>query len=1165
MKHDDAASLRQKIKERVGLEGIEGILGRFVNPDSPVFRTSDKLEAYQKILEQTKNPEKRDLYAFFYEMGKDSAVKKFSLSRRAGVFDALIDAADEAVELPQRKELLAAIRKRDQELSCSLDDRVDYWQSVLGVLYEVHTQYKRSFNTKRALSSVLPLSCEEVRQWHEKIDLSDYTSLLCDLIDSGTVVPDTPQLLDRYGNLTKLFAGVPLGLEFLSRQAPKPELLRRIYENLNENEANFRQIFSFLTTTKLSAEERASFMALASRDIAEEAEERSSLNEYFVLLQALTEQQQLVAEVRAKKLPLKKALTVSGISLYPPEANLAVPEENTFFTFVNDLAAEVPGKRSDYVLDKHFVANTVLPLYLLDRTGLFSRSQLRQLREKLVQDEKNISAVNENQLFYQHCWEWIYFSSLGTVIPESIFHFYLNIGHDEKSSGQYLAALVLLKEQRPEKFHELADVAFEYVKKMPHDFDSFNAEDETLLATVLLEGLRDSKLESFLSADKTAGSQTQDWLRHLYQLKGTREERLTAAREFLSRAREFYSLLETACEPELIHHEYQEWLRQAPAAKSINDWLGYFSLDSPAVKEVFQRYYAPATFLEQREIARLVARLVARQDLPLESKTVPNLALEIPFGGGRAVSLPNEIHLFKAKRDNAKLYTLLASLYAGMHVYGSFDLTPEAMGEAAARRKAEQTPTSLQEYFTLFDHQELAESIFIAAEQVRLFSHLTKEYPGLESDLQAYLMKRQDIVEKTKFAHPAEEQVQAAFYKALQPAVKENAATAKQAAVKPVVTKTATTISPLAQQFQSLQGKKSVADSLLLAEEAYTWLERYWKRHKQPLPKKEKKLLDARIIEEIMQRRLRGQQDIVEYTVSKEGAHHYPEYHPEQAERLATVYEEVVPARENQFARLLITQQQTAIGRMREQLEKLAPPDVYLERRKFFGTLDRRALLRYHRDLEQGKVPDPRIKYKKRVEKRDVATIFALNMNRLINQPREGVPPRIPLQQLLVSFLEASRSLGDTLGLYGYSGTGRENVTVYIFKDIAEPLTDEAYYRLALVGGKSYGRSGAAYRHFTSKLASWRAEKRLFIELCPSYAPADVDYAGERALQDSALAMNGLRLQGIEPLCICLSADETSRQNLERVYGLGNYLLTTSTKLQQDLTSAYTALTKRSA
>ena len=354
---------------------------------------------------------------------------------------------------------------------------------------------------------------------------------------------------------------------------------------------------------------------------------------------------------------------------------------------------------------------------------------------------------------------------------------------------------------------------------------------------------------------------------------------------------------------------------------------------------------------------------------------------------------------------------------------------------------------------------------------------------------------------------------------------------------------------------------KTVNESVSIVGEAYDTIEKLFEKIGKPIKEKQKDSLDTRIIEEIIRERLRGKSDVLEYTVSKGRGYRYPEFNPKQTES-AVVYEEIVPARPNQVIRNFIARNQEQIVRVRTQFETLAPADPYVERRKFNGTLDRRAVLKYKRDIEHGKVPDPRVYYKKVIERREVATVFALNMNRLINQPIDGVPPRITMQQMMASILEASGELRDSIGIYGFSGTGKDNVSVYVFKNLEEPLTEEVYQRLAFLGGKSYSRNGAVYRHFTRKLDNIDAERRVFIEVCPTFVPYDVGYARETATKDSALAINGMRLVGIDPLCLCLSKDDDSKNNLNTIFGNGNFIITNPTKILEDTARAYARMTQ---
>ena len=51
--------------------------------------------------------------------------------------------------------------------------------------------------------------------------------------------------------------------------------------------------------------------------------------------------------------------------------------------------------------------------------------------------------------------------------------------------------------------------------------------------------------------------------------------------------------------------------------------------------------------------------------------------------------------------------------------------------------------------------------------------------------------------------------------------------------------------------------------------------------------------------------------------------------------------------------------------------------------------------------------------------------------------------------------IQALESIGDTYGIYGFSGYGRENVEFYVIKDIAESFSEKIKRRIGWPRGAS--------------------------------------------------------------------------------------------------------------
>ncbi len=768
----------------------------------------------------------------------------------------------------------------------------------------------------------------------------------------------------------------------------------------------------------------------------------------------------------------------------------------------------------------------------------YSLENLKRTRNKLV-IQADLGQETLKVLLYAYYYDWVTLFADDTI-PIEWFTTAETL-QSEAAAKRYVDTLHYLR------FQGQSNIKIQYLRTTLSQISLEHSEIPHLICT-FSDKAKDSALESLLLHSP---SLTTDVAAKVGALVSRKVNPLDLLAHFWEATAAFYHLFKQACDEETLRREYQQWARAGLTAASSEQFLNHFNTKSPQVKALYAKYHSPATYEQQAGVTQIVMKSICGKDIPVAKRKTPNLLQEIPFGGGKTVSLPSEISIFPTTRENAHFYSLLGALYAGMHQYGTYTLDATTLTKTLAKTKSSRKPiTSIHEYLATFSHYSLAESLFINAEEYRVLAQVLKESPGLQRDLTAYAEIRTKNRAHFTFRHPAEALITDTF----------------TAVINSPHAQVPAALEELVGLFHALSRAPTINNTLNMLPTLYSSLEKtYYHQTKKPIePQSSQTSIDRRLEEELFAAMLRGQNDVLVYDAVHEGPfYHYVEYDPSSIDQRTTrVLEQAVPVRQNDFIQKIIERQRDKIVRIQEHLEQLVPRDPYIVRRQTHGNLDRRAYLKYRRDVEQGKVPNPRIFYRKIIEERDVATIIAVDMNRLLNEQHRNVSPRATVQEVLATFVEGSRILGDALGIYGFSGTGADNIVVYVFKDLHEPMTTDVFSRMAFLAGQDYNRNGAAYRHFTKKLSEHPAPKKLFLELCAAYVPFDVGYQGERALVDSAQAIHEMRLRDITPVCISISDAPQAKENARRVFGEGSYILSTPARMRRNLVEIYKQFTR---
>lgn len=118
-------------------------------------------------------------------------------------------------------------------------------------------------------------------------------------------------------------------------------------------------------------------------------------------------------------------------------------------------------------------------------------------------------------------------------------------------------------------------------------------------------------------------------------------------------------------------------------------------------------------------------------------------------------------------------------------------------------------------------------------------------------------------------------------------------------------------------------------------------------------------------------------------------------------------------------------------------------------------------------------------------------------------------------------------ALGDDHAIYGFSGSGRDNVEFHVARDFDDPWRQRSLgSALAAIEPRGSTRMGPAIRHAAMKLSRRPAPQRLLILVSDGY-PQDIDYGPDRhdegyGLQDTARALHEAERSGVATFCVTI-------------------------------------------
>lgn len=286
-----------------------------------------------------------------------------------------------------------------------------------------------------------------------------------------------------------------------------------------------------------------------------------------------------------------------------------------------------------------------------------------------------------------------------------------------------------------------------------------------------------------------------------------------------------------------------------------------------------------------------------------------------------------------------------------------------------------------------------------------------------------------------------------------------------------------------------------------------------------------------------------------------------------------------------------------------KQLEQIKPLGYQRVSRVMDGDeLDFNALIEARLDVRAGKSPDERIYSRKERVHRDVCAVFLVDLSASTDDPVDPTEPLpaeqppnqagsknlrdpfddsvVPLSHELAAESDRRRiidvqresmlimsaaleQLGDSYGIYGFSGYGRDCVEFFVAKEPDEPFTQATLQAIAGMSPKRSTRMGPAIRHATNKLVASGNALKLLIILSDGF-PQDSDYGPVRGdheygLQDTAKSLEEAQAKGVETICV--TVDKSGHDYLKRMCSQSRYLVIEEIEdLPQALSQVYQTL-----
>jgi nitric oxide reductase activation protein len=276
------------------------------------------------------------------------------------------------------------------------------------------------------------------------------------------------------------------------------------------------------------------------------------------------------------------------------------------------------------------------------------------------------------------------------------------------------------------------------------------------------------------------------------------------------------------------------------------------------------------------------------------------------------------------------------------------------------------------------------------------------------------------------------------------------------------------------------------------------------------------------------------------------------------------VHEQVLDEGSDEFFEKTLQENSALVAETRRQFEMMRPELFRKIKRLQDGEdFDLDLVVEHIIEKKAGHAQEDKLYWRRNKVERDVAVAFLLDMSastdeeiekrkqKYHDEPEFDDDPRKYFQWLAqrrasqavtppkriidiekestVLLIKALETIGDTYGIYGFSGYGRDNVEFYVIKDLNEQFSDKVVRRIDKVAPIRSTRMGPAIRHAIAKLEGHEAKVKILF-LVSDGRPQDHGYGRDRtekeyAIHDTKQALVEARRKGITPFALTVDKE----------------------------------------